>query len=204
MEDMAGMGRAEQMERHINAQTTDEGGEATRDGACRMHLDDGIEVCELSQVIPLDRSWVGGRGVGEQAVLCQLSCHLGFHVGVLRQQVQCPGHGVRRCINPCEPAATMSLQYMHVGTHQAHVYVKEPSKGSMSSLSDTTKSFLLRTPACVCEGNTLCLCMSSKPPFSRKLALCQANLAGFTTMISSVCTLLPSIIGARDGRCGLR
>ncbi len=66
-----------------------------------LYLNDGIEVGELGQIVPLDRSRVGVCRGGQQAVLCQLSCHLGFHRWVLRQQVQGPGQGVPRGLKTC-------------------------------------------------------------------------------------------------------
>jgi hypothetical protein len=77
------------------------------------HLDDGIEVGELGQVIPLDRPRVRVGGGGLQAMLCQLNCHLGFHLRVLRQQVQRPGQGVPRCLESCERVCQSLIIYIH-------------------------------------------------------------------------------------------
>lgn len=58
------------------------------------HLDDGLQVGQLGDVVPLDGPWRRLHCGCQQAVLRQLSSQPGLHLGVLAQRVHRPG----RCV----------------------------------------------------------------------------------------------------------
>ncbi len=54
------------------------------------HLDDGVEVDKLAEIVPLDRARVRLLWSGEQPQRCELLNNLGLHVSILTNGIDRP------------------------------------------------------------------------------------------------------------------
>ncbi len=55
-----------------------------------LHLDDSVEVDKLAEIVPFDRARLRLLRSGQQPQRRQLSDHLGLHVSILADGIDCP------------------------------------------------------------------------------------------------------------------